>query len=92
MIRGLADRVTQRGCGPESKEEVCGTVKKALGRRTIVCGDGARAWGGAAAAAGKAHLSRVAHNKRIFTPVARLRKTSLNPSNYTILAEIQKCF
>ena len=85
MIRGLADRVTQRGCGPESKEEVSGTVKKALGKRTILCGDGARAWGGAAAAAGKAHLSGVAHNKRIFTPVARLRKTSLNHSTQSWL-------
>eukprot|EP00435_Cladocopium_sp_Y103_P065288 s77_g27.t1 len=50
-MRGLADRKTARGCGPESREEVSKTVKQSLGRRTILCGDGARAWSGAAASA-----------------------------------------
>ena len=84
-VRGLADRQTKRACGPETREEVSGTVKQALGRRTILCGDGARAWEGAARSAGKAHLPGVAHNKRIFTPVARVKKSSLNRSTQSWL-------
>ena len=81
-VRGLADRQTKRPCGPETREEVSRTVKHALGRRTILCGDGARAWEGAARSA---HLRGVAHNKRIFTPVARVKKSSLNPSTQSWL-------
>ena len=60
-------------------------MKQALGRRTILCGDGARAWEGAARSAGKANLPGVAHNKRIFTPVARVKKSSLNRSTQSWL-------
>ena len=57
-LLGLGNRVTQRGCGPETRE-LSGPVKASLGSRTILAGDGARAWEGAASSAGNVHLYQV---------------------------------
>ena len=59
-----------------------------MGKATVLCGDGARAWQHAAKTSGKPMLGGVKHGQRLFTPVSSLRKKSLDAPTKQF---VQKC-
>ena len=44
LVRGLPNRTTAKGCGPESKQEVSEHVQKHVSSNCLVAPDGAPAW------------------------------------------------
>ena len=79
MARGLPNRSGSSGrTGPETKAEVTPTIQQKLGRATVLCGDGAKAWQHAAASSSRPMLQGVKHGQRLFTPVSTLQKKDLD--------------
>ena len=76
--------------GAESRSEVDQPIKDAMGAGTIGAPDGSRAFHGAIRAAGKPSLHGVNHMKKVFTPVARLLKSSLDDRTKRMLHEKTK--
>ncbi|CAK0800901.1 unnamed protein product [Prorocentrum cordatum] len=73
------------GGGPETRAEVEGPLKKALGKGTAVAPDGGKAFHGAAEAAGRQVLKGVNHQRKIFTPASRLFKSKLDSKTTRML-------
>ena len=87
-VRALQDRETKKGRGgggPETRAEVEGPLKKALGKGTVVAPDGGKAFHGAAEAAGRQVLKGVNHQRKIFTPASRLLKSKLDSKTTRML-------
>ena len=62
LLKGLPNRGASSGrCGPETVEEVQGTIVAKLKKQTVLCGDGAKAWAAAARAAKRPMLKGVQH-------------------------------
>ena len=64
--------------GTETRLEVDGPIKEVMGKGTVGAPDGSRAFHGALRDAGKPCLTGVNHMKKIFTPVSKILKSSLD--------------
>ena len=63
--------------GPESLLEVKGPMARSLGSGVVVAPDGGKAFFHAAKQMGKPVLTGVSHARKIFTPVAKLKKSKV---------------
>lgn len=87
IVNPLPQKKTKgkRGMGPESLEEVSGPMTSALGKGVIVSPDGGKAFHSVARKLGKSCLKGVNHQKKVFTPLATLKKSQVdNASSKTL--------
>ena len=91
IAKALPNTVSKpgRGMGTESRAEVDQPIKDAMGAGTVGAPDGSRAFHGALRDAGKPSLPGVNHMKKVFTPIARVLKSSLDARTKRMLEK--KC-
>ena len=91
IAKALPNTVSKpgRGMGAESRAEVDQPIKDAMGAGTIGAPDGSRAFHGALRDAGKPSLPGVNHMKKVFTPIARVLKSSIDARTKRMLEK--KC-
>ena len=92
IAKALPNSVSKpgRGMGAESRAEVDQPIKDAMGAGTLGAPDGSRAFQGALRDAGKPSLPGVNHMKKVFTPIARVLKRSLDARTKQRMME-KKC-
>ena len=78
LLKGLADRICRKGCGPESKVEVSSTIAEKVKASCLLAPDGAPAFRAAAKSAGLQVLGGVSHSRKVFTPTSRLSRRDLS--------------
>ena len=91
VARALPDSVSKigRGMGAETRQDVDNPIKTHMGSATVGAPDGGRAFHGALKASGIPTLTGVNHMKKVFTPVGKLLKSTLDTGTTRMLR--QRC-
>lgn len=79
-----------RGCPPERSHEVTPVIRKAVQQGCFLGSDGAKAWTQASSASKAPKLPGVHHQKKVFTPLTRLKKSALTVSQIKTLRAATK--
>lgn len=79
-----------RGCPPERSHEVTPKIRKAVKSGCFLGSDGAKAWTQASSASKAPKLPGVHHQKKVFTPLTRLKKSTLTPDQIKTLRAATK--
>ena len=78
------------GGGAESLKEVSAKVLKLFGKGTVMAPDGSPAFHAAAKKGGKPSLKGVSHLTKVFTPVSKLLKSTLQKDEIKMLRSNSK--